>query len=298
MTLVTARAPAKLNIGLEVLGRRPDGYHEIATIFQTIDLCDDITIEPSNLSHQLTVQSNPSIDGATNLALKAAFALRQFTDNEQGAAIQIAKRIPVAAGLGGGSSDAAVTLRALSIFWGLDLSNQELAQVASSLGSDVPFLVAGGTMIGRGRGEELTQLANTLDRWVVLAVPDARLENKTQTMFRRLTALDFSQDTVIPEIARQIECGVHIDVTSLPNSFTRVIYESSPELRDLAEEFLRVGAPGVAISGAGPTHYTLIEQENEALAIAERLQRRLAGSALVVACRTLAQTPPPVRDNR
>jgi 4-diphosphocytidyl-2-C-methyl-D-erythritol kinase len=295
MTIVAVLAPAKLNIGLEILGRRPDGYHEIATIFQTIDLCDDIIIEPSE---QLTVHSNPSIDGETNLALKAALALRRSRNIEHGADIQIDKRIPIASGLGGGSSDAAATLRALSAYWELEISDGELVQIAASLGSDVPFLVNGGTMIGRGRGEKLMPLADSLDCWVVLAVPDSKLQNKTQTMFRRLAPLDFSEGNVIPDIARQIEYRELIDLSTLPNSFMRAIYESSPELRVLAANFLDAGAPGVAISGAGPTHYTLVEQEHEALAIADRLERHLAGSALVIACKTLAQTPPVVRDNR
>ncbi len=295
MSIVTARAPAKINIGLEILGRRPDGYHEIATIFQTIDLCDVITIEPSE---QLTIRSNPSIEGESNLALKAALALKRFANSNKGAEIFIDKCIPISAGLGGGSSDAATTLRALTVLWGLELSDEELGRIALTLGSDVPFLVRGGTMIGHGRGENLIPLGNSLDSWVVLAVPDSNLPNKTQAMFWKLTPLDFAQESRIPEIARQIGSREQLDVSALPNSFERAIYDTSPELRVLADQFLEAGAPGVAISGAGPTHYTLVEQENEAQAIAERLERRLVGSARVIACKTLAHTPSAVRDNR
>jgi 4-diphosphocytidyl-2C-methyl-D-erythritol kinase len=124
------------------------------------------------------------------------------------------------------------------------------------------------------------------------------MPNKTQAMFKMLTDADFSPGNAIDEIARKIDINENLDVGSLPSAFTRAIYTQSPELRDVAREFEGAGAPGVAISGAGPTHYTLVEHAHEAFNLAERLEQRLAGSARIVACKTLARTPLPVRDNR
>jgi 4-diphosphocytidyl-2-C-methyl-D-erythritol kinase len=294
MTRISARAPAKLNLGLQVLGRRVDGYHDIATIFQTIDLWDLITVEPAD---QLSVQIDVPLEGETNLAMNAATALQNRFQIEQGAAIHIKKQIPIAAGLGGGSSDAAATLRALDLLWSIDPGQLEMLQVALSIGSDVPFLLNGGTAIGRGRGELLHPLKENFESWVVLAAPNSSVKSKTETMFSKLSRVDFGNGVAISEIARRIESDKQIDVSSLPNSFARVIYEVLPQLRAVASAFLNVGAPGVAISGAGPTHYTLVDQEDEARFIAERLKQHLGTTAVVVACRTLARLPPPVRDN-
>jgi 4-diphosphocytidyl-2-C-methyl-D-erythritol kinase len=294
MNRIIALAPAKLNLGLQILGRRTDGYHEIATIFQTIDLCDVIKVEPAD---QLSVQIDVPLDGETNLALKAASALRERFHIERGAAILVEKHIPIAGGLGGGSTDAAATLRALDQLWDIDPMLNEMHRVALSLGSDVPFLLVGGTAIGRGRGESLAPLDVPLESWVVLAAPRSQWQNKTQTMFSKLTESDYGDAVPISDIARRIESHKPIDVSVLPNSFARVIYEAFPHLNVLASEFLSCGAPGVAISGAGPTHYTLVDQEDEARSIAGRLEQRLGTTAEVVACRTLAHLPPPVRDN-
>jgi 4-diphosphocytidyl-2-C-methyl-D-erythritol kinase len=294
MNRITVLAPAKLNLGLQVLGRRVDGYHDIATIFQTIDLCDVITVASAD---QLTVQIDVPFEGETNLAMKAASALQNRFQIDQGAAIHIVKQIPIAAGLGGGSSDAAATLRALDLLWGVDPGQLEMLQVALSIGSDVPFLLKGGTAIGRGRGELLHPISATFDSWVVLAIPNSSVKNKTETMFGKLTRMDYGDGVAISVIARRIESQKPIDVSALPNSFARVTYEVFPELREIASAFLNIGAPGVAISGAGPTHYTLVDQKDEARFIAERLKQRLGATSLVVACKTLAHLPPLVRDN-
>lgn len=294
MTRIVARALAKLNLGLEVLGRRSDGYHDIATIFQTIDLCDVITIEPN--SH-LKVAIDASLASEANLAEAAAIALRDHRQIDQGATVQIEKQIPIAAGLGGASSDAATTLRALASFWNIESDGEVLFELALKLGCDVPFFLVGGTAIGHGRGEQLERIDGTLDAWIILASPQIAIPNKTRSMFSKLVATDCSSGETISTIARRIESTQAVDPQSLPNAFARPLYEAFPHLQDLAGAFRAAGAAGVAITGAGPSHYTLTNQEGEARAIAERLHRSLGASASVFVCRPIACVPALVREN-
>lgn len=171
---VTVRCPAKLNLYLDVLARRPDGYHEIDTIIQSIDLYDDLTIEPGP---GLTLAcDDPRLPcDETNLVLRAAAALREATGHRGGAHFRLAKRIPSQAGLGGGSSDAAGALAGLDRLWGLGLSTEELSRIAAAVGSDVPFFLHGGTARCRGRGEQVEPLPLTGEYCYVVLCPPARV---------------------------------------------------------------------------------------------------------------------------
>ena len=189
--MIVLEAHAKLNLTLEVLGRRDDGYHETASIMQTLGLSDTVTLEPSE-GLELSC-SCAELEGAHNLALKAARLLRKESGTSLGAAITIEKRIPVAAGLGGGSADAAATLVGLNRMWKLGLSSDDLRCLASRLGSDVPFLVEGGTAIGLGRGERIRPLPAPDLPWFVLAFPKSNLPDKTASMYRALTPDRFTR---------------------------------------------------------------------------------------------------------
>lgn len=169
-------APAKLNLFLRVLGRRSDGYHEIETVFERIDLADALTFEPHERRMLLSC-SDPSLScGDDNLVVKAAALLRQITRTAYGARVHLIKRIPIAAGMGGGSSDAAAALRGLNELWGLGLGLAQLQVLAAQLGSDVPFfLTEAPCAIGRGRGERCEPLQQGVPLAHVLVVPDARL---------------------------------------------------------------------------------------------------------------------------
>ena len=168
--MIVLEAHAKLNLTLEVIGKRDDGYHETASIMQTLDLADTVTLEPSD---RLELScSCAELESPDNLALKAARLLRKESGTSLGAAVTIEKRIPVASGLGGGSADAAATLVGLNKMWELGLSNDDLRHLASKLGSDVPFLVEGGTAIALGRGERIRLLPPPDLPWFVLAFPN------------------------------------------------------------------------------------------------------------------------------
>ncbi|MGH7345206.1 MAG: 4-(cytidine 5'-diphospho)-2-C-methyl-D-erythritol kinase [Candidatus Rokuibacteriota bacterium] len=151
-------AAAKVNLALEVLGRRDDGYHEIATVMQTVDLSDRLVLEEADVLELRTTASDVPTDG-TNLALKAASTLRDMAGVSRGVRITLDKRIPVAAGLGGGSTDAAAVLVGLNRLWGLRWPTARLAEAAVQLGMDVPFFLRGGVALGTGRGEQLEPLA-------------------------------------------------------------------------------------------------------------------------------------------
>ena len=154
---VIEKAYAKVNLTLEILGKRRDGYHDLASVMQTVNLFDTVTV--SEADSIIVDCDGLEIDTEMNLATKAASVLKNRTGIRSGAKILIKKRIPVSAGLGGGSSDAAATLRGLNQIWKLGLSVDELADIAASVGSDVPFLLRGGTALVRGRGEEVRQIA-------------------------------------------------------------------------------------------------------------------------------------------
>ena len=177
------RAYAKINLVLEVVGKRADGYHEVLTILQAVGLYDELTCEPAA---DLTLEAPALPDDAPNLVLRAAEALQEATGCQAGAALTLRKHIPTASGLGGGSADAAATLTVLNRLWNLYLERVELERIAAQLGSDVPFYFTGGTALARGRGERVEPLPDARPRWLVILVPDVVLPDKTRQIYATL----------------------------------------------------------------------------------------------------------------
>ena len=189
--MLTVKAHAKVNLTLEVLGKRADGYHQIVSVMQTIDLSDELTFATSD---RITLRCDvPSLETDANLVIRAATLLKERTGYPGGVDIHLKKNIPVASGLGGGSSDAAATLKALSHLWGLDLGLEELLPLAASIGSDVPFFLPGGTAIAEGRGEVIHELPPIPKVHLVLLALPVEMPNKTATMYGRLTAEHFTK---------------------------------------------------------------------------------------------------------
>jgi 4-diphosphocytidyl-2-C-methyl-D-erythritol kinase len=276
-------APAKLNLGLEVIGRRDDGFREIATIFVTIDLYDLLTLSPA-AGLELDCDDD-SLAGEENLALRALHLLREETNHPGGARIHLRKQIPAAAGLGGASSDAAAALRAGLRLWDQDVSETRLHNLAMRLGSDVPFFLHGGCAIGRGRGDILEPLPLSGDLWFILVVPDVRIPAKTATLYARIEEADFSDGSRIAAQAARLRVGQPLDATLLENVFTRALYSVAPELVSLPEIMRDAGAASVAISGSGPAHYAIFTDATEAEHVAGRLRGRLGDRAQVVVSR-------------
>jgi 4-diphosphocytidyl-2-C-methyl-D-erythritol kinase len=278
---VSTLAPAKINWTLEVLGRRSDGYHEVRTVYQTISLCDRVRVSPADgLELALRVSQGRGTDAlaevppSENLAYRAAELLWEASGRQpRGARIKLEKVIPAGAGLGGGSSDAAATLRALDRLWGLGLSSAELAQLGARLGADVPFFLFGGTALGRGRGEEVTPLPDVPSQRLLLVVPRRRTTGKTAAMYAGLRPEHFGDGGASERVAAAIKAGVTPSDDDIHNVFEAVAAEALPEAASAAEHCRRLGLrPHLA--GSGPAQFALLrsdaESAREALA-AERL---------------------------
>ena len=279
---VEVAAPAKINLGLEILGCRDDGYHEIATILQAIDLVDEVRLHPGDRIR--TLHRFPGIPDEENLAIRALLMLRDRFGSHQSAVLELRKAIPAAAGLGGASADAAAALLAARDFWGLEVGDAELAVLARELGSDVPFFLRGGTALASGRGDNLDPLPSP-GLSVIVVTPHVAIARKTATLYAALRPSDFSDGSRVAAQADRLRAGLRPDPALLTNSFERPLYALRPELADLVATMRACGAPHVALSGAGPSHFALFPDPAEAGSVATRLQAALEDKALVIATR-------------
>ncbi len=265
------KAPAKVNLALEVLGRRSDGYHEVRTVLQAIGLADELRMERAE-AISLEVVPPGAVSAEANLVLAAAALLREETGLQAGARIRLHKRIPVSAGLGGGSSDAAATLLGLRRLWGLDLTEARLLGLAARLGSDVPFFIRGGAALGSGRGEELTALPTPKGLWaVVLAPSDAAGEGKTARLYGLLTLDHYSAGGArSEELVRRVRSGEPL-AGALFNVFDGVGDSAYPRLASARDAFRTAGAGEAHLAGAGPSLFALARGGTEARRLRDRL---------------------------
>ncbi|WP_127070381.1 4-(cytidine 5'-diphospho)-2-C-methyl-D-erythritol kinase [Bacillus velezensis] len=259
---ILEKAPAKINLSLDVTSKRPDGYHEVEMIMTTIDLADriELTELPENVirvaSHNRFVP-----DDQRNLAYQAAKLLKERFQVKKGVSIMITKVIPVAAGLAGGSSDAAATLRGLNRLWDLKLSVEELAELGAEIGSDVSFCVYGGTALATGRGEKIRHISAPPHCWVVLAKPTIGVS--TAEVYRRLNLQQVRHPDVqamidaIEEKSFQKVCG------QLGNVLESVTLSLNPEVAMIKNQMKRFGADAVLMSGSGPTVFGLVQYESK-----------------------------------
>lgn len=265
---------AKVNRSLVVLGKRPDGYHEIDTLFQTIDLSDELAFEEDD---RLTL----SVDGGdvpadeTNLVLRAARALQAFAGADRGARLRLVKRIPSGAGLGGGSADAAAALLGLNALWGLGLTAAALCPLANSVGSDVAFFLFGGRARGTGRGERIEPLPEAPDESLVLLFPPFGMP--TPDVYRALDAPPLAE----PPPSRR--AGEASDRNDLEAAAERL----RPELSALRASLRGAGAVSARLSGSGSTVFGVFGSREEARRAAEALDGRRGVRAAAV--RTLSR---------
>ncbi|WP_428910327.1 4-(cytidine 5'-diphospho)-2-C-methyl-D-erythritol kinase [Niallia sp. Krafla_26] len=255
------KAPAKINLSLDVLHKRPDGYHEVEMIMTTIDLADRLELTLLEKDEIHIVSHNRFVpDDQRNLAYQAAVLLKKRFSVNKGVIIRIEKTIPVAAGLAGGSSDAAATLRGLNKLWNLQLTMDELAQLGAEIGSDVSFCVYGGTALAKGRGEKITHLPAPPTCWVVLAKPYIGVS--TADVYRRLNLTDIRH----PETDKMIHALETSDFQSvcanLGNVLEDVTLKVHPEVALIKEQMKRFGADAVLMSGSGPTVFGLVQHDS------------------------------------
>jgi 4-diphosphocytidyl-2-C-methyl-D-erythritol kinase len=275
------KAPAKINLTLEVLGKREDGFHDIASVMQTIDLCDSLSISESpEITLDIDTGSLPEWDGIrnpgvsydmeNNLVFRAAELLRQKTGYRDGAKIELTKNIPSAVGLGGGSSDAAATLKGLNSLWSLRLKAGELSAIGAELGSDIPFFIYGGTGRVEGRGEKITLLISLLELWVVLLVPFIQIPQKTKTLYSHVRKEQYTKGDATANMVRSVDSNA--DNITCWNVFTGMYPALFPKFGRYFQQFKEAGAPFVEVCGSGPALFTLTPGHDDAVKIAERLQ--------------------------
>ena len=254
---IVGHAHAKINLGLEILGRREDGLHEVATVLQTISLADRLSFTPAD---DLTLRCRGMRASPDNLILQAAHLLRRRTGTRHGCAIACTKRIPLAAGLGGGSADAGTTLRALNALWRCSLSEEELVEIAGELGADVPFAVGGGTALATGSGRTLAALPDAPPRWLALVPLSAPEGDKTREMYAQLTPADYTDGSTVLRQAQGIRAG-RSERYDVPNAFFPCAVGRWPMAAQAAEALGDSGAQAVSLAGAGPSMFGLYESQ-------------------------------------
>ena len=270
--MLTLQAPAKLNLTLEVVGKRDDGYHEIRSVVQTIGLCDRLLFQASQ---QTEYSSNmPEWVPQQSLVPRAVDLVREATGCNLGVEIQVEKYIPLMSGLGGDSSDAAAVLRGLNGLWELNLSQEKLRQLASRLGSDVALFLYGGTVMIEGRGEKVTPLPSLPTMWVVLVLPEVPREpGKTGRAYANLQEAEYTDGRTTERLVETLKTGKDFAPSRLFNTFERSAYAGSSELVACRERMLAAGADNVHLAGSGPALFTLIKKRTEAEGLHDRLSR-------------------------
>lgn len=269
VTEIRLRANAKINLFLEVLDRRSDGYHNIETVFQSIDLHDVITLRDS-ASGAIEIRcDHPQVPrDSSNLAYRAAELLMSESGKRYGVQIEIVKSIPIGAGLAGGSADAAATLVGLSEIWELGYDVDKLCHLGGKIGADVPFCIMGGTALGRGRGDELTRLTPFPEMPVVIANPGFQVSTARAYRSLRLTGARKSANILVGSMKQNDVSDIG---DKLYNVFESVILEEYPQVRAIKEEFIRSGALAALMTGSGPTVFALARDASSAQHLRERV---------------------------
>jgi len=264
------KAYAKINLALDVIGKRPDGFHEVSMIMQAISLHDTVGLSLRNSGISLACDKDDLPSDDSNLAYRAADLLRRECGATQGVHIQLTKRIPMAAGLAGGSSDAAAVLRGLNELWRLALTPVELEALAARLGSDVPFCLWGGTVQATGRGEQLEPLPDFAGFGVVLAHPAIAVS--TAWVYGRFQLGQASGSRDRGFIRRAVEQNQFQSVAAnLYNALETVTMPAHPQIGEIKTALVQAGACGVLMSGSGPTVFGLTPDLNSARQLAGRL---------------------------
>jgi 4-diphosphocytidyl-2-C-methyl-D-erythritol kinase len=276
------RCPAKINLWLKVLGRRRDGYHEIESLLHTVDLTDTLWLEPRQ--KHITIRcSVRELENSDNLVWRAAKLLRRETKQGEGVHVVLRKRIPIAAGLGGGSSNAAASLCGLNKLWSLGLERRQLETYASRLGSDVPFFVRGGCALARGRGEVLTPLPRLSTAWVVIVNPLFPLS--AGQVYRWLPTGLTTQRTPDTIARRIFEAGDLEEIAGrCVNDLEQGLFPRYPLLEVLKQELVNGGALGASLSGSGPSVFGLFWTREAAQQAARSVSG--PGRAVFVCCTT------------
>ncbi len=276
MEKIQVKARAKINLTLDVLGKRPDGYHEVETIMQTIELHDVVVLEEAEHGIDVTA-SNPLLPGGeSNIAYRAARLMMDEFGIKKGIRIRIDKNIPVAAGLAGGSADAAAVMKGLNRLWGLGLSQEDLLTKGALLGSDVPFCIRGGTALARGRGEIIHSLPDVPEIWLVLVKPS--LEVSTAEIYKNFRPERVTRRPDTRAMINALQTGdLRRIIENLANVLESVTLERYPAVLQLKRVMEESGLPMPLMSGSGPSVFGIAEDRVAAEKAAERLKAQMPG---------------------
>lgn len=288
MKTVTIKAPAKVNLTLDVTGKRPNGYHDLKMIMQTISVFDEIKLsltEEEKIDLHMNKELPDKIPAEKNLVYKAAALMKEKFDIKGGFDIELQKNIPAAAGLAGGSSDCAATLIAVNEVCELGLTTQELCDIGVKLGADVPFCIRKGTMLSEGIGEILTPLTPFKDVWVVLVKPDISVS--TAYVY---THLDLPNLKYHPDTDKAIECIDNGDIAGLSNVLSNVLETVTvpeyPVLTEIKEFLVQNGAEGSLMSGSGPTVFGIFKNKEDARRAYDKAGEKYRGYDVLI-CQTM-----------
>lgn len=265
MNEITIPAPAKINLCLSVLARRPDNYHDVEMLMQMVGLFDEVTVARREAGIRVVCDTNAVPSGEGNIAWRAAAAMLKLSKIDSGLAITIKKNVPVAAGLGGGSSNAAAVLAAANVLLKIGLDRAELVRIGTAIGMDVPFFFHGPLAIAKGRGELLNTLPPLPKFWVLLVNPG--FETSTAWVYKNLN-LRLTKKVDCNRIARLTLRNI---AASLHNDLESVTAEAHPVIVKIEEALIARGALGARMSGSGPTVFGIFETEKECSTAADGL---------------------------
>lgn len=269
--MLTVTAPAKINLTLEVLGKRSDGYHNIRSVIQTVNLCDGLHFK---LSRTTEFKCDlPEWAAEKSLVSRTVDLVRKITGYTKGVTVEVEKRIPLVSGLGGDSSDAAATLKGLNQLCQLNLSMEKLYELATQLGSDVPFFLKGGTALIEGRGEIITPLLPLAETWLVLMIPDIpRPSRKTEQLYAALRTNHYTDGQITERLVKEIRNGKKLNPALLFNTFENVAFERYAELAVYRDHILKIGTTNVHLAGSGPALFTVVNNKEHGKELIERLK--------------------------
>lgn len=254
MREVKIPAFAKINLRLEILGKRPDGYHELRTIFQTVSLHDELKLKRSKSSGiSLRVEGNAALSGEPvekNLVYRAVAAVREELKEESGVEIELKKKIPAGRGLGGGSSDAAAAMLGYLLLVGKKVAIERLMEIAASLGADVPFFLQGGRALGIGRGDEIYPLPDVEPKSVLIVSP-ANIHVPTPDAYRWLNAPELTKTPNNSKLWKFCASSLSVQVTGLRNDFEDAVFQHYPRLAEIKRDLLQKGAAEALLAGSG-----------------------------------------------
>jgi 4-diphosphocytidyl-2-C-methyl-D-erythritol kinase len=260
---IMEKAPAKIILGLDFFGKRPDGLHELAMVMASIDLADRLYLEeiPEN---KIIIETNKAFlpTDKKNHVYEALELVKERFNIDKGLRVKIHKEIPVAAGLGGGSTDSAAALRAVNRLWNLGLSIEELAALGAEVGSDVPYCVYGQTSLVEGFGEKVTPIAPMPQCWVVVVKP--RMSVSTRTIFAKIVMEDLYHPDIEALVSAIEENDYQKMTENLGNSMEVVTIKKHPVIQQLKDRMLKYGADAAMMSGSGPTVYALCHKYSRA----------------------------------